>query len=172
MLTSKRACAPGSEEPRKLQSEANAVVQPCAFLILKTRARNKNCVSCAAGRCDRITAIGLDLKGRPLPTHQRPRCGAKTRQGGKCSKPVLPGKKRCKLHGGLSTGPKSHTGKQRIRDAQYLRWSRVKGVDKTSEPKRDIKSEPPQPDAQLNEQSPVTRRKRWRRTRRISPWAL
>ena len=33
-------------------------------------------------------------------------CGAKTRSGGKCQKAPLKGKKRCKLHGGKSSGPK------------------------------------------------------------------
>jgi hypothetical protein len=33
-------------------------------------------------------------------------CGAKTRAGGKCRKAPISGKKRCRLHGGLSTGAK------------------------------------------------------------------
>ena len=33
-------------------------------------------------------------------------CGAKTRGGGRCKKAPLTGKKRCRLHGGLSTGAK------------------------------------------------------------------
>src|SRR4051794_25048306 len=32
-----------------------------------------------------------------------PRCGAKTK-GGPCPRPPLPGRKRCRLHGGLSPG--------------------------------------------------------------------
>lgn len=53
MLTSKRSSAWGSEEARKPGAAAMAVVQPCTFLILRTRAGNKNCVSCAAGQeCD------------------------------------------------------------------------------------------------------------------------
>lgn len=32
-------------------------------------------------------------------------CGAKTRAGSPCTRPALPGKQRCKLHGGASTGP-------------------------------------------------------------------
>ena len=31
-------------------------------------------------------------------------CGARARHGGRCVKPALPGKRRCKWHGGLSTG--------------------------------------------------------------------
>ena len=33
-------------------------------------------------------------------------CGAKTRKGTPCEKPPMLGKRRCKLHGGASTGPK------------------------------------------------------------------
>lgn len=34
-----------------------------------------------------------------------PKCGAKTRSGGKCKLSPVDGKKRCKFHGGKSTGP-------------------------------------------------------------------
>lgn len=34
-----------------------------------------------------------------------PRCLAKTRRGTACLCPALRGRKRCRLHGGLSTGP-------------------------------------------------------------------
>jgi hypothetical protein len=33
-----------------------------------------------------------------------PRCGAKTRAGGSCRCPAIRGRKRCRLHGGLSPG--------------------------------------------------------------------
>ena len=36
-----------------------------------------------------------------------PKCGAKTRSGGKCQRPALAGKNRCALHGGKSTGPRN-----------------------------------------------------------------
>jgi hypothetical protein len=35
---------------------------------------------------------------------QAPRCGAKTRGGTSCQRPALRGRKRCRLHGGLSPG--------------------------------------------------------------------
>lgn len=41
------------------------------------------------------------------------RCGAKTRAGTPCRMKALYGNGRCKLHGGLSTGPKSAAGKAR-----------------------------------------------------------
>lgn len=39
-----------------------------------------------------------------------PKCGAKTRNGGKCKLSPVNGKKRCKLHGGKSTGPINQRG--------------------------------------------------------------
>lgn len=39
-----------------------------------------------------------------------PKCGAKTRNGGKCKLSPVEGKKRCKLHGGKSTGPINQRG--------------------------------------------------------------
>lgn len=47
-------------------------------------------------------------------------CGAKTRGGGKCKKAPLEGKKRCRLHGGLSTGnPKAKGNKSAIKHGFY-----------------------------------------------------
>jgi hypothetical protein len=46
-----------------------------------------------------------------------PRCGAKTRRGTACQCPALRGKRRCRLHGGLSTGPKTLDGLARNRAA-------------------------------------------------------
>lgn len=53
-------------------------------------------------------------------------CGAYARSTGKpCQAPGVPGKKRCKLHGGLSTGPRTAEGKRRISEAQKRRWDRL-----------------------------------------------
>lgn len=41
-------------------------------------------------------------------------CGAKTRSGGRCQRAPLEGSKRCALHGGKSTGPKSEVGKAKV----------------------------------------------------------
>ena len=50
----------------------------------------------------------------------RPKCGAKTRVGHPCRAPVVwdkennqPKNGRCRMHGGLSTGPKTIEGKLR-----------------------------------------------------------
>ena len=41
------------------------------------------------------------------------RCLAKTRQGTPCQNPAIKNRSRCKLHGGLSTGPRTPEGKAR-----------------------------------------------------------
>jgi len=43
-----------------------------------------------------------------------------------CSNPALSGKRVCKWHGGLSTGPKTATGIERIRQAQLKHGERTK----------------------------------------------
>ena len=53
------------------------------------------------------------------PDWPRTRCGARTRQGTACQKPPLAGKTKCRLHGGLSTGPRTAEGKARIAAAQW-----------------------------------------------------
>src|SRR5215470_4017793 len=45
-----------------------------------------------------------------------PRCGARNRLGSPCKCPAMPNG-RCRLHGGLSTGPKTNAGIERIRRA-------------------------------------------------------
>lgn len=45
-----------------------------------------------------------------------PRCGARNRRGTKCQCPAM-ANGRCRLHGGLSTGPKTPEGIERIRRA-------------------------------------------------------
>ena len=54
------------------------------------------------------------------PTDQRPRCGARTRSGAPCLAPAwwpsglaAPRNGRCRMHGGLSTGPRTAAGKAR-----------------------------------------------------------
>ena len=54
------------------------------------------------------------LKGIPWrfgPNYPGPRCEARTRKGTACQNPPIKGKSRCRLHGGLSTGPKTPEGK-------------------------------------------------------------
>ena len=61
-----------------------------------------------------------DLQARSVERYLR--CGAKTRRGTPCQcKPVL-GKRRCSLHGGMSTGAKTPEGRARLSDAARRRW--------------------------------------------------
>ena len=50
---------------------------------------------------------------KDLTTKPR-RCGAKTRSETPCAKYPLAGKRRCRNHGGASTGPKTYAGRARI----------------------------------------------------------
>ena len=55
------------------------------------------------------------------------KCGAKTRSGAPCAKFPMEGKRRCRLHGGLSTGPKTVAGKAAIsiantKHGRYKNW--------------------------------------------------
>lgn len=148
------------------------VVQTCPFLKLQTPAYNKKCVNCHEHECSRMSAVGLDLNGNPLPENERPECGAETRSNSPCKMQVTPGKERCRLHGGLSTGPKTIAGRERIRSAQKRRWAKNKpekaGVDRFA-----IEAPPTRITIAVEANEPeVKRRKRWRRTKRISPMAL
>ena len=53
---------------------------------------------------------------------QRVVCKATTRKGTTCRNLSEPGKRRCKFHGGESTGPRTDEGKARIAEAQRRRW--------------------------------------------------
>ena len=86
----------------------------------------KVCDECTGVVCARMQQKGLNDEGLPLPPKERPQCGARARSGAACKNKVIPGKRRCKYHGGVSTGPKTEAGKARIAAAQRLRWQRFK----------------------------------------------
>ena len=59
---------------------------------------------------------------------ERPRCGARCRDGSPCEAPPVwdrrldrPVNGRCRMHGGLSTGPKTEEGRIRIAEANRSR---------------------------------------------------
>ena len=59
--------------------------------------------------------------------NNNPLCGARTRSDNPCRKYPIKGKRRCRLHGGLSTGPRTAEGRARIAAAQfkhgrYVNW--------------------------------------------------
>jgi len=72
--------------------------------------------------CREMLERGLSRTGLPLKRKLRPRCCAKTRAGAPCLMRVVPGKRRCRFHGGMSTGPKTKAGRARIAEAQRRRW--------------------------------------------------
>ena len=47
------------------------------------------------------------------------RCGAMTRHQTACQCPAIRGRRRCRLHGGLSTGPRTPEGLERSRRARW-----------------------------------------------------
>jgi hypothetical protein len=51
--------------------------------------------------------------------HAAPRCGAKRRDGGACKSPAVTNRLRCRMHGGLSTGPRTPEGLERSRKARW-----------------------------------------------------
>ena len=61
---------------------------------------------------------------------ERVRCGAKTRKGTSCRLLSEAGRRRCKFHGGMSTGPRTIEGRERIAAAQRKRWA---GMNKLSQ---------------------------------------
>lgn len=66
--------------------------------------------------------------------HDLPRCGATTRKGTPCRCRVLPGKTRCKFHGGLSTGPKTTEGRHKslaALQAGHRAWRERKKADRS-----------------------------------------
>lgn len=82
------------------------------FLAPKTRARARHGV-----------LVESASQSGDLPSKSpKQECGARTRVGLPCRCKPLPNG-RCRLHGGLSTGPKSEAGRQRISAAQKRRWS-------------------------------------------------
>ena len=64
-----------------------------------------------------------------------PLCGAKTCSGKPCEKFSLVNKRRCRLHGGLSTDPKTVEGRERIAAAntkhgRYVNWRKKRAKKK------------------------------------------
>jgi hypothetical protein len=64
-----------------------------------------------------------------------PFCGASTRSGKPCEKFPLAGKRRCRLHGGFSTGPKIEAGRAAISAAHYKHGRYVNWREKRAKEK-------------------------------------
>jgi hypothetical protein len=81
---------------------------------------------------------GLLKNGNPRGNpNSSPRCGAKNRQGKPCQAPAMRGKKRCRLHGGKSTGPKTTEGLERSRTSRLRHGLYSKNFEKE---KKDLQA--------------------------------
>jgi len=70
-------------------------------------------------------SIGTQMAKSGPHGKDRQRCGARTRhRHGFCKKWPVPGKERCRLHGGLSTGPLTDEGKEKSLAAMRDGWQR------------------------------------------------
>ena len=69
------------------------------------------------------SVVKLDYRG--YATLPKQTCGARTRKGEACIAPSMPNG-RCRMHGGLSTGPKTPEGKQRSLDALSIGRERLR----------------------------------------------
>src|SRR5262249_12073701 len=78
--------------------------------------------------CRELHALGLTGRRTPLPHKERPTCGARK------AVRVVPGKRRCRFHGGLSTGPRTVEGRARIAEAQRRRWKALRAANAKSWP--------------------------------------
>ena len=58
----------------------------------------------------------------------RPACGARCRDGHACVAPVVAGKRRCVIHGGRSTGPRTEAGRAAIAESNRRRADARKKV--------------------------------------------
>jgi hypothetical protein len=91
----------------------------CEFFACHRRGTTCADPKCKIGSaCLAMREIGLDGNGGPLRRRERPKCGARNRQGEPCAVRVEPGKARCRFHGGLSTGPRTIEGRARVANRQ------------------------------------------------------
>ena len=86
-------------------------------------------INLASGGDFSMGHTNLSRATQTCSSHESPpqSCGARTRRGTACQKPPLAGKTRCRLHGGLSTGPRTAEGKARIAAAHWKHGRRSKG---------------------------------------------
>ena len=132
----------GVEIPRSAKAELRQTQSPFhGLLALRTRGelRNDKIPASISGkpRC-RVRGGKRDSPNKDAsPSIQAPRCRsgglaqsetmptcrARTRSGGLCRNRPVPGKRRCRFHGGASTGPRTLEGKAAIARAQKIRWN-------------------------------------------------
>ena len=64
--------------------------------------------------------------GKSAAMRGKATCGARTRQGTPCRSLAMPNG-RCKLHGGMSTGPRTPEGWARLRAGHAAYWAAKRG---------------------------------------------
>ena len=76
---------------------------------------------------DKPTRRGRLNNGNPCGDMSKaPRCGAKTRAGTPCQQAAMRGKKRCRMHGGKATGPRTPEGMARMRASKIKHGLKTK----------------------------------------------
>lgn len=128
-----------AEREARLAQEAAeiAALRVCPATLHLSEAHQRFCEKCPEGNCAKRAKYGLAADGAPLPYKERPDCRAFARNGSLCRNKVVPGKRRCRLHGGASKGPKTEAGKARVAAGQRRRWERWRAM------KRSPPDEPP-----------------------------
>jgi hypothetical protein len=130
MVTGVMSPAP-SELTESSQSRFSAPLRaahPCALWDVTRRRMAGGQVRWVSGSRKRLrpvrarTCWGVSHRHANFATQSRLKCGARTRRG--TPLPVQSRRGwRCRLHGGLSTGPKTPEGRTRIAEAQWKRWA-------------------------------------------------
>ena len=103
MRTTRATRATSATVERRLRALAGLL----AVLLAETE---RDLADARAGRLfyewdPRTGRMRLRRRDKPMRAAHWPPCGARTRAGGQCRLRCVPGKGRCRMHGGLSTGP-------------------------------------------------------------------
>lgn len=109
-----------------LSAEAWSNWHRYGFVVCPGRKGGLACdqAECGIGAsCAVLAAKGQHGDGSAMSRRERPACGAKTRAGGTCAMRVEPGKHRCRLHGGLSTGPRTEEGRRKHSERMKALWA-------------------------------------------------
>ena len=94
---------------------------PLRYFRTPIRAREDGVLQISDWEKRQIAA--LETRAAQREATRRVTCGAKTRKGAPCRNLSEPGRRRCKFHGGMSTGPRTTAGKEAIAETQRRRWA-------------------------------------------------
>ncbi len=112
-------------------------------------------------------SVELGIETRFGPSWPGVRCGARTKAGGTCQRPVVKRTGRCTRHGGKSTGPKTQGGRDKLAQLHLKHGRHTKEkrqeAKKRAEVGRKVRAEVKQIEASLIEQGILERnwRKDW-----------